>query len=348
MQSNAVILISKSPSLVAMCNRVLGKQFRIFWLNSSNKLQYNLNPVVVLSDEQPVDFAKTYSFFQQPHVKCFNISTIFSFPEKQRDNFPKAKFIDPQNELLLKLSVESAYQFSSNSSSPIDEYCRRLYCAAESDETVLFLGSIGAGKTHDAEFLHQLSPRKTKAFVRFTIAEQNPSSIESELFGVAKNTFTGVEEKMGALKLAQGGTIFFDEITEIPLYMQAKILTLISERKFHQIGGDREEVFTGRFIFATNADIETLVEQGKFRADLYSRINVLRLKVPDLNEHSQDIVKFALQYASENKKTLTTNAVKKLKAFNWTGNIRQLRNVVVRACVFAPTKVVHQRDIEFD
>ena len=130
--------------------------------------------------------------------------------------------------------------------------------------------------------------------------------------------------------------------------MQTKLLTVISERKFRQKGNPAEIKFTGRFIFATNADIDRLVEEKKFRADLYSRINVLRLRVPDLNDHSEDIAQFAIAYASEQNKTLTKDVIRTLEKHEWTGNIRQLRNIVIRACTFAKTDTIQLKDLSFD
>lgn len=354
MKNHIVAVFSKNPSLADWCNCVLGDTFLVFWLQDTCGFPETCRPVAVISDFDAEAFSRVYDFFWKNRIRCYFVSGAGLFSSSEWERFPKAKFIDEGNDLMLRLSVESEYHLSPMRTTfdvpenLVEEYYRRLLCASQSDENVLLLGNLGAGKTHDAMIIHQNSKRKDRPFISFTMAESNLNSVEGDLFGIAKNTYTGVSAKEGVLRMAQGGTLFFDEITEIPLEMQSKLLTVISERKFRQKGSDREESFTGRFIFATNADIDRLVREKKFRADLYSRINVLRLRVPDLNCRTDDITDLAVEYAAEKNKTLTKDALRALKSHNWTGNIRQLRNVVVRACTFSRTSVVDQKDLSFD
>ena len=350
LKTKAIVVFSESASLAAWSNLVLGADFPIIWIQGADEFSFNLSPVAAVSDFTPDRFGEVYDFCQKLQIRCFCVSSDKFFPTGEHRRFPKAKFIKMDSSFLLKFSVSYEYQLSvqQNDRFSPTEYFRRLKCAAESDENVLLLGKTGAGKTHDAKIIHQNSKRREGPFVSFTMAESNPNSIEGDLFGVAKNTFTGVSAKDGVLKLAQDGTLFFDEITEIPMDMQAKLLTVISERKFRPKGSDTEEYFSGRFIFATNADIDQMVMENKFREDLYNRINVLRLNVPDLNERAEDIARFAMMYASEKHKSLTKAVLRKLETHRWTGNIRQLRNLVVRACTFARNNIVDLEDLSFD
>ena len=348
---DTVLFISENPDLAVWCNTLLGPDYSVLWLKAPENYILKFIPLAVLTDFGPEKFSRVYSFFAPMHIPCFCITRESVFPEFGRKIFPKARFIQMENSLILKFSIDSERQslgMKKSLPSQIDEYYRHLQCAAESDENVLLLGNSGAGKTHDAKIIHQNSSRSDFPFVCFTMAESNINSIESDLFGVAKNAFTGVDAKDGVLRQAQGGTLFFDEITEAPMEMQSKLLTVISERRFRQKGSDLEEIFTGRFIFATNADIDALVSENRFREDLYNRINVLRLKVPELNQRGDDIAEFAMTYASEKNKTLSTGAIRRLVRHRWTGNIRQLRNVVVRACTFTSGSVVEAEDLSFD
>ena len=346
-----VAVITKDAAFVSYCNFVLSSDYLLVWMKNPNDFCFDFNPVAAVTDFHFADFKTILDFFSKKRIRCFCIADKNGFPDPVLKRFPRLKFIQSENPIALKFCVDSEnalFSYRDSSSDILTEYYRRLRCASDSDENVLLLGNTGAGKTHDAKIIHENSLRRSLPFVSFTMAESSLESIEGDLFGVEKNSFTGVSARDGILKQAQGGTVFFDEITEIPLEMQAKLLTVISERKFRAKGSDREEVFTGRFIFATNADIDRLVKEKKFREDLYSRINVLRLKVPDLNERPNDITHLAVKYAGEKGKSLTKSAIKSLQNHKWTGNIRQLRNIVVRACTFAKNGTVDSSDLSFD
>lgn len=341
-----MLVISNGPTLVRWCNEVLMGRFQIVWVKTLQNMKFN--PFAAVTDLDSEEFQSIYTFFKQRKIKIFKIFFKDSVSDLEWKIFDFAGYIKMGDDFLLKNSLDFLpINFRNELDFRLTEYNQKLFCAAQSDETVLFLGQMGAGKTHDALLLHQYSPRKNRPFIHFNISEHQ-DSIESELFGVEKNTFTGVEQKEGVLNQTGEGTLFFDEITEIPMHLQSKLLTVISERKFRPKGSNREERFHGRFVFATNADIDKMVHEKKFRADLYSRINVLRLKVPNLNQRSQEIAGYAKKFASEKHKILSRDAINTLENFKWTGNIRQLRNIVVRACTFAKSDLIQRGDLSFD
>jgi Nif-specific regulatory protein len=224
---------------------------------------------------------------------------------------------------------------------------------AKTDSSVLILGESGVGKELFAEQVHLRSPRNLAPFVRVNCAALPEGLLESELFGHVKGAFTSaVSNRRGRFESANGGTIFLDEIGDISPSLQAKLLRVIQEKTFEKVGSDITVSVDTRIVTATNKDIETMVEKGKFRSDLYYRLNVLPVFVPPLRRRTEDIIElaryFLSKYMTVNKKNFTgfsESAVQSMLIYSWPGNIRELENSIERACVVAGGKWIKKEDL---
>jgi len=230
-----------------------------------------------------------------------------------------------------------------------------IYKAAKSDKNVLVWGETGTGKDLTAKKLHELSDRKNKPFVAINCVNIPEVLFEAELFGYVRGAFTGaVKEKVGLLEIAKDGTIFLDEIGDLSLHFQAKILRIIEEKELRRIGDTILRKIYARFIFATNKNLHEEVKTGNFRKDLYYRINVVRLYIPPLKERKEDIpllVEHILDRENNErrpKKEISNQALKKLMAYDYPGNIRELENIIEGACVLSERNILSEKDIIFD
>jgi Nif-specific regulatory protein len=222
---------------------------------------------------------------------------------------------------------------------------------AESKSSVLLIGESGTGKELIASAIHYNSPRKDMPFIKINCAAIPETLLESELFGYRKGAFTGAtSDKKGKFEIADGGTIFLDEIGEMSLPLQAKLLRVLQEKEVEPIGGKPKKVDI-RIIAATNADLEELIQQKRFRLDLYYRLNVIRLDIPPLRERKEDILLltkyFIEKYSKENDKdihSITPEAIKLLESYDWPGNVRELENLIERAVVLNQTGYLDVKD----
>jgi formate hydrogenlyase transcriptional activator len=215
---------------------------------------------------------------------------------------------------------------------------------APTDSTVLIYGETGTGKELIARAVHNLSSRKSNAFVKLNCAAIPTGLLESELFGHEKGAFTGaISQRIGRFELAHRGTVFLDEIGEVPLELQPKLLRVLQEREFERLGSARTLHSDARLIAATNRDLSAMVENSAFRADLYYRLNVFPIRVPPLRERPEDIPMlvrhFVQQFSrrtNKNIETIPTETMKALVRYRWPGNIRELQNVIERAVIVSP------------
>ena len=213
--------------------------------------------------------------------------------------------------------------------------------AATSKATVLLLGESGTGKEVFARAIHSWSERKTQPFVAINCVGLSKELLESELFGHEKGAFTGADQqKKGKMELANGGTVFLDEIGDVSQELQTKLLRFLQEREFDRVGGTRPIKVDVRIIAATNRDLDGAVKEGRFREDLYHRLNVVPITLAALKERTEDIPilahYFMDRHAKEAKKTfseISADALKQLCAYDWPGNVRELGNVIERAVV---------------
>jgi formate hydrogenlyase transcriptional activator len=222
---------------------------------------------------------------------------------------------------------------------------------------VLIYGETGTGKELIARAIHDLSPRSSKPFVKLNCAAIPTGLLESELFGHEKGAFTGaIAQRIGRFEVADGGTIFLDEIGEIPLELQTKLLRVLQEREFERLGSSRTLRTDARLIAATNRDLEAMVAEQKFRADLFFRLNVFPVRVPSLRERQGDIPllvrHFTQQFSRRMKKvmeTIPSATMDALSRYHWPGNIRELQNVIERAVIISagPVLSVDVTDLKF-
>ncbi len=212
------------------------------------------------------------------------------------------------------------------------------------DTTMLLEGESGTGKEVFAKFIHQKSPRSKAPFITINCATIPKDLAESELFGHEKGAFTGAstKTKLGKFELADGGTILLDEIGELSLDLQVKLLRVLQERKFYRLGGEKEVSVNVRVLAATNRNLEEEVARGMFREDLYYRLNVAKIKIPPLRERKEDIPYIAYSFLNEFSKKfgksvqgIDANGMELLKSYLWKGNIRELRNVMERVMLLA-------------
>ncbi len=228
-------------------------------------------------------------------------------------------------------------------SQALQHVLREVETVAPADSTVLIYGETGTGKELIARAVHNLSSRKSNAFVKLNCAAIPTGLLESELFGHEKGAFTGaITQRVGRFELAHRGTIFLDEIGDIPLELQPKLLRVLQEREFERLGSTRTLRADARLIAATNRDLKAMVEEQKFRSDLYYRLNVFPIRVPPLRERKEDIPllvrHFVQQFSRRNNRVINTIPSETMQAlvhYHWPGNIRELQNVIERAVIIS-------------
>ena len=235
----------------------------------------------------------------------------------------------------------------------IRDVLERLHLVAPVKSTVLLTGESGTGKELVARAVHRYSPRRGRSFIAVNCAALPESLHESELFGHEKGAFTGATSmRKGMFELADGGTIFLDEIAEMPSPLQTRLLRVLEQRRFMRVGGDTEIEVNVRVVAATNQDLRWAVRKGDFRRDLFYRLNVLHLELPPLRERQADIPvlvrRFIHQFTEEHGrefKGLTQEAMEILLDYGWPGNVRELRNLVESMVVLAPGSMIRAEDI---
>ncbi|MDR2898553.1 MAG: sigma-54 dependent transcriptional regulator [Spirochaetaceae bacterium] len=309
-------------------------------------------PVIVLTGHGTIETAVTamrngaYDFLTKP-VNLDHLSLLVKRALKSRELTLQHKHL--QEELEDRMSFESIIGKSAEMQK-IFEIVRRV---AATKASVLITGESGVGKELIANAIHNLSPRRDKPQIKVHCAALAESLLESELFGHEKGAFTGAaNRKRGRFELANGGTLFLDEIGEIDQNVQIKILRVLQDRKFERVGGEETIEVDVRLITATNKDLEKEIADGKFREDLYYRLNVVNIHVPPLRERKDDIpllvTAFLQEFAQENGKDIEgidARARAALYGYEWPGNIRQLRNCIESAVVMSTGKCITMDDL---
>ena len=255
-----------------------------------------------------------------------------------------------QENVLLKKELNTRYEFSNiiGRSEPMLDVFRMVETIAKTSSTVLITGESGTGKDLVARAIHYNSLRRERPFVALNCGGVPETLLESELFGHMRGAFTGADaNKKGLMEVAEGGTVFLDEIGEMTTTMQVKLLRLLQDRRFRRLGGTEEVQADIRVIAATNQDLEKLVSSGRFREDLFYRINVIPMHLPPLRERREDIPllaeHFLSKYAQQMKKPVRSvahDSFALLQAYGWPGNVRELENVIERAVALEQTPAI--------
>jgi DNA-binding NtrC family response regulator len=256
---------------------------------------------------------------------------------------------------ILSEKIERSHSFSGLiGESPImKEFFSRLQRIADTETSVLIAGESGSGKEITARALHEYSRRKEKPFVAINCSALPENLLESELFGHVKGAFTNAyQDRTGLLLEASGGTLFLDEIGDIPFSLQPKLLRALEERTVRPVGGNKEKGFDARILAATNIDIEAAVAEGRFREDLYYRLNVIKVDIPPLRKRGTDILLLAHKFIGDvaeklGKKVigLADSTVKRLLSYEWPGNVRELRNVMEHGVVMTLFEKIVPEDL---
>ena len=280
-------------------------------------------------------------------LKPFSLDELEMLVDKLTQKQKQAALIDH-----LQRVTETGYGSFIGSSDAAMSVKKDLAKVAVTDATVLLTGRSGTGKELAARMVHELSSRRDRPFIALNCAALPESLLESELFGHEKGAFTGaVARKRGRFELADGGTIFLDEIAETTNGMQSKLLRVLEERKLFRVGGVDAVDINVRVIAATNRDLKSAIEQGSFREDLYYRLNVFPIELPGLAARRDDIVELAEHFLIQSnypQPSLTTPVRDLLLRYDWPGNIRELKNVIERATILAGGEPLSVEDFSLE
>lgn len=287
-----------------------------------------------------------YDFYQKP----INADILGLVVERAFRLFK----LEEDNRKLAWLHIHSPLDGIIAASVEMHEVCRMVERVAPTDITTLVLGESGTGKEVLAHALHSLSPRARHPFIAVNAAAIPESLLESELFGHEKGAFTGADKQVkGKFELADGGTFFLDEIGDIPLSLQPKLLRFLQERRIERVGGRQEIKVDVRVVCATHQNIPALIERGDFREDLYYRINEVIIDIPPLRERSGDVMvlarAFLERYAKKLKpsvKGFSDEAIAALEAYDWPGNVRELEGRIKRAVVMSGGALIDVHDLQ--
>ncbi|MCX7994895.1 MAG: sigma-54 dependent transcriptional regulator [candidate division WOR-3 bacterium] len=282
---------------------------------------------------KPVDLGKLEMLIKRIHREQITYQELEGLKEQIAGRFKSEQFVAESTKMKEILSL--------------------IPRIAQSDASVLILGESGTGKELIARMIHEASPRKNRSFIPISCAALPETLIESELFGYERGAFTGAEKrKFGKFELADKGTLFLDEIGDLPLTVQIKLLRVLQEFTFERMGGNTPVKVDVRLICATNQDLKKKIAEGKFREDLYYRINVVTITIPPLRDRKEDIKPlaeyFINKFASMGRKKvkgITKAALNSLIRYDWPGNVRELENVIERALVLCRGDWIEPEDV---
>lgn len=292
-----------------------------------------------------------------PHITSSEFTRLLSIigsmivrtARRRQERLEELEALKNKNiELESKLSANKSLNMIGNSGKMRDVYSL-VQMVGKTNSTVLIRGESGVGKELVADAIHEASTRKGKPFIKVNCSALPDSLIESELFGHEKGAFTGADsQRKGRFEMANGGTIFLDELGDVPLSTQVKLLRMIQQREFERVGGSQTIKSDVRIVAATNRNLEEMIKSEEFREDLYYRINVFPIYIPSLRERRDDVPLLVDHFIGKfNKvnqtkiKRITTSALEMLMVYKWPGNIRELENCIERACILSADDVIH-------
>jgi DNA-binding NtrC family response regulator len=281
-------------------------------------------------------------------LKPFSLDHLMAVVDKALE----VKTLRAENERLRE-ALNVRYEFDNivGRSTKMQEIFATVARVAASRATVLLAGESGVGKDMIARAIHHHSPRREKPFVKINCTAIPENLMESELFGYEKGAFTGANQaKPGKFEQADGGTVFLDEIGDVPPSIQVKLLRVLQEREFERLGSNKTCHIDVRVVAATNVDLRAALEEGTFREDLYYRLNVVPIDIPPLRERREDIPFLVVHFLKklETAQTLSDEAMDKLVQHHWPGNVRELENVIERSVLLAPGETLRAADIKID
>ena len=280
---------------------------------------------------------RTHSYFRQPHKESPDDAVEIA-PPGRVSRFPSARQVEDDTALHEFIGTSSALR----------SLLAQLEQVAPTDSTVLVLGETGTGKELIARAVHNLSKRCGRPFVKLNCAAIPFDLLESELFGHEKGAFTGaIAQKVGRFEMADTGTVFLDEIGDLPLPVQPKLLRVLQEQEFERLGSGRTHKINVRVVAATHRDLAEMVARKEFRSDLYYRLNVFPVSVPPLRERREDIRQLVLRFAElfarrmgKQIDEIPETTMHALLAYSWPGNVRELRNLIERAVILSDSGVL--------
>jgi len=253
------------------------------------------------------------------------------------------EFFDNVTNILSKVEAKELFPEIIGSSASMRNIFTQIIKVAATDSTVLICGESGTGKELMASSIYEHSARKGKPFVKINCVAIPEGLLESELFGHEKGSFTGaIEQKKGKFEIADKGTVFLDEIGDMPLNTQAKLLRVLQEKEFERVGGTKPIKVNIRFIAATNKNLPEMIRNGSFREDLYFRLNVFPVNIPALRERKEDVILIANYFLESlpGKLRLSNSALQKIIGYYWPGNIRELKNILEQASILSENGVI--------
>lgn len=315
-------------------------------------------PIIVMTGWATIDIAVeamqagAKDFIQKPWANERLLSAI-KLQLALATTSKQAKSLSEQNKLLLKAEHPSSRQGIIAQSPAMVELLSTLEDLAKSDMSILLTGDNGTGKSMLAAYVHQVSSRAKQSFVPVNMGAIPESLFESEMFGHIKGAFTDAKEtRIGRFEMAEGGTLFMDELANIPIAQQAKLLRVLEERKFEAVGSSKSQHADIRVISATNSDLEKDIAEGRFRQDLFYRLNTIELRIPSLKERVEDIPllaefflnKFGQKYQRQ-VPSLSQEAVDSLVSYDWPGNIRELSHLMERLIFTCKNEQITAQDL---
>ena len=313
-------------------------------------------PVIMITGYSDVKIAVTAIKYgaQDFLLKPIDIEQLKIVIDKTIENLNLREEVNKLYEIVKGDELTKSFFGKSTKIRKLLNYADKL--AESEDTTILLEGESGTGKEVFAKYIHQNSPRKNNAFVQINCSAIPKELAESELFGHEKGAFTGAAQKtkLGKFELANNGTILLDEIGELTLDLQVKLLRVLQGKKFYRLGGEKEISVNVRILAATNRSLEEEVAKGNFREDLFYRLNVARIQIPPLRERKEDIPLLALSFLKEFAKkvnkdvnSIDSDAIKLLTDYQWKGNIRELRNIMERAALFLEDEELKVHHLHF-